>query len=186
MLTSASIDAAVGTVAAWQATPYALAPKPGSLLAKLCEHTRLDGLTSLNDFDNVDTERLYRNLSFVANGLDPMQMSDTEHSVIMDDTVKFLVGHMRTYLNHTRTVAGPAIAEIVQMVEQSRPDWYQPPTLAQIDIWNPPDPFVGDAEHFNFNRPDNALLNLFGRHSWDFKYDFDLSRRYIWKRVDRK
>ena len=32
MLTSASIDAAVGTVAAWQATPYALAPKPGSLL----------------------------------------------------------------------------------------------------------------------------------------------------------
>lgn len=145
MLTSASIDAAVGTVAAWQATPYALAPKPGSLLAKLCEHTRLDGLVSLNDFDNVDTERLYRNLSFVANGLDPMQMSDTEHSVIMDDTVKFLVGHMRTYLNHTRTVAGPAIAEIVQMVEQSRPDWYQPPTLAQIDIWNPPDPFVGDA-----------------------------------------
>ena len=94
MLTNASINAAVGTVAAWQRTPYALAPKPGSLLAKLCEHTRLDSLVSLNDIDNVDTERLYRDLHYVANGIDPMQMSDTEHSVVMDGTVEFLVGSM--------------------------------------------------------------------------------------------
>lgn len=144
MLTNASINAAVGTVAAWQRTPYALAPKPGSLLAKLCEHTRLDSLVSLNDIDNVDTERLYRDLHYVANGIDPMQMSDTEHSVVMDGTVEFLVGSMRSYLNHARTVAGPAIDEIIQEVEESKPSWYQPPTLAQIEIWNPPEPFVGD------------------------------------------
>lgn len=145
MLSLSSINAALGTVTAWQRTQYGIVPKPESVLAKLNEHTRFNGLVDLSDADNVDTEKLYQSLDFVANGIDPNAMFTTEHSVVMDDTVKFLIDNVRRYLMHTKTVAAVAIDELITQFNEKKESWISPESQTEIVLWTPPKPLLTDS-----------------------------------------
>ena len=145
MLSLSSINAALGTVTAWQRTQYGIVPKPESVLAKLNEHTRFNGLVDLSDADNVDTEKLYQSLDFVANGIDPNAMFTTEHSVVMDDTVKFLIDNVRRYLMHTKTVAAVAIDELITQFNEKKESWISPESQTEIVLWSPPKPLLTDS-----------------------------------------
>lgn len=142
MLTTESINAAIGLVANAAKSEYALVPKPESALAKLVEATRVADLVTYRDVDNVDPERLYRDLSFVANGIDPLHITTTEHSAAMDGMINHLVSSLRTYVNYARNVAAPAIDEIVEAANINRESWIRPSTNASITIWEPPAPLA--------------------------------------------
>ena len=144
MLTTESINAAIGIVVSAGKSDYALVPKPESALAKLVEATRVGDLVTYRDIDNVDPERLYRDLSFVANGIDPLHVTTTEHSSAMDGMITHLTNSMRSYLNYARNVATPAINEIVEAAINARESWNRPTTNASIAIWEPPRPLAND------------------------------------------
>ena len=165
MLNTSSVNAALSVVSMWQHTDYCIVPRPESIISKLNEHTRFNGLVDMSDADNVDTEKLFSSLNFIANGVDPNSMATTEHSIVMNDTVKFLVNNVRRYLMHTKTVAAVAINELITKVNERRESWSTPETDVELVIWEPAPPLETAA-----------LKDLVSKYAEDVPYSVKLTR----------